>query len=58
MPIPGSSQQRVSESILETIGKTPLIRLKRSVQSLAPAILAKVESPIREAAAKTESPST
>ena len=33
-----------SESILETIGKTPLIRLKRSVQSLAPAILAKVES--------------
>ena len=33
-----------NESILETIGKTPLIRLKRSVQSLAPAILAKVES--------------
>src|SRR4030095_5066272 len=29
-----------SESILETIGKTPLIRLKRSVESLAPAILA------------------
>ncbi len=34
----------VSESILDSIGKTPLIRLKRSVQSLAPAILAKVES--------------
>ena len=33
-----------SESILETVGKTPLIRLKRSVQSLSPAILAKVES--------------
>jgi len=33
-----------SESILETIGKTPLIRLKRSVQSLAPTIFAKVES--------------
>src|SRR5262245_66126929 len=33
-----------SDSILDTIGKTPLIRLKRSVQSLAPAILAKVES--------------
>ena len=33
-----------SESILEAVGKTPLIRLKRSVQGLAPAILAKVES--------------
>ncbi|MCI0623112.1 MAG: pyridoxal-phosphate dependent enzyme [Acidobacteria bacterium] len=38
------SQQRVSESILESIGKTPLIRLRRSVQGLVAAILAKVES--------------
>ncbi len=43
MPIPGSSQQRVSESILESIGRTPLVRLRRSVKSLAPTILAKLE---------------
>jgi cystathionine beta-synthase len=44
MSIPGSSQQRVSESILESIGRTPLVRLRRSVKSLAPTILAKLES--------------
>src|SRR5262245_34405665 len=44
MSIPGSSQQQVSESILESIGRTPLVRLRRSVRSLAPTILAKLES--------------
>src|SRR5881628_1117340 len=38
------SFRRVSESILESIGDTPLVRLQRSVKGLAPAILAKVES--------------
>jgi cystathionine beta-synthase len=36
--------RRISESILEAIGETPLIRLRRSVEGLAPVILAKVES--------------
>jgi cystathionine beta-synthase len=39
-----SSNRRISESILETIGGTPLIRLRRSVEALQPVILAKVES--------------
>lgn len=43
MSVPGSPQQ-VSESILESIGRTPLVRLRRSVKSLAPTILAKLES--------------
>ena len=38
------SHRRVSETILESIGDTPLVRLQRSVKGLAPAILAKVES--------------
>lgn len=32
------------ENILETIGSTPLIRLRRSVRNLAPSIYAKVEA--------------
>lgn len=38
------SYKRVSQSILESIGDTPLVRLAKSVKGLAPAILAKVES--------------
>ena len=38
------SYRRVSESILESIGDTPLVRLEKSVKRLAPTILAKVES--------------
>jgi cystathionine beta-synthase len=38
------SYRRVSESILESIGDTPLVRLEKSVKGLAPTILAKVES--------------
>src|SRR5882724_12711640 len=44
MSVLGGFHQRVSESILESIGKTPLVRLKRSVKGIAPAILAKAES--------------
>jgi cystathionine beta-synthase len=44
MSVLGGIHQRVSESILESIGKTPLVRLKRSVKGIAPAILAKAES--------------
>ena len=34
----------LSGSILESIGRTPLVRLGRSVKGLAPMMLAKVES--------------
>ena len=37
-------QSRIAESILESIGRTPLIRLGRSVENFAPTICAKVES--------------
>jgi cystathionine beta-synthase len=39
-----TSIRHISESILESIGDTPLVRLEKSVKGLAPEILAKAES--------------
>src|SRR5262249_52434233 len=38
------SHRPISQSILESIGDTPLVRLGKSVEGLAPSILAKIES--------------
>ncbi len=38
------SYRHISESILESIGDTPLVRLEKSVKGLAPEVLAKIES--------------
>lgn len=39
-----SVNKKISKNILEAIGRTPLVRLQRSVSHLAPTICAKVES--------------
>jgi cystathionine beta-synthase len=44
MVLPTTEDLRVYEDILETIGKTPLIHLKRLGNDLAPALYAKVET--------------
>jgi cystathionine beta-synthase len=43
MPATTGTQPDIKDSILETVGETPLIRLSRIAQGLAPQLVAKVE---------------
>src|SRR5512140_1037095 len=44
LTLPATEELRVYEDILQTIGKTPLVHLKRIGRDLAPALYAKVET--------------